>query len=89
MEKQTLRGQLEGLDAELKRTESLDEGEREVLRRLEGDIRQILAREGDQPQKYEGLGERLRESVAQLEASHPAVTMLMRQVIDQLSFMGI
>jgi hypothetical protein len=89
MEKQTLRGQLEELDAELKRTESIDEGEREALRRLEGDIREILAREGDHPQEYEGLGERLRETVAQLEASHPAVTMRMRQVIDQLSFMGI
>jgi hypothetical protein len=89
MDKQPLRGQLEELDAELKRTESLDDGEREVLRRLEGDIREVLAREGDQPQKYEGLGERLREAVAQLEASHPTVTMRMRQVIDQLSFMGI
>ena len=89
MDKQTLRGQLEELDAELKRTASLDDSEREVLRRLERDIREILAREGDHPQEYEGLGERLRESVAQLEASHPAVTMRLRQVIDQLSFMGI
>ena len=89
MDKQSLRGQLEELDAELKRTEFLDDGEREVLRRLEGDIREILAREGNHPQQYEGLGERLREAVAQLEASNPAVTMRMRQVIDQLSFLGI
>ena len=89
MDKQPLRGRLEELDAELKRTESLDEGEREVLRRLESDIQELLAREGDHPQKYEGLGERLREAVAQLEVAHPAVTMRMRQVIDQLSFMGI
>jgi hypothetical protein len=89
MEKQILRNRLEELDAELRRAETLDEGEREVLRRLEGDIRSVLSREGDRPQNYEGLGARLRESVAQLEASHPTVTMLMRQVIDQLSFMGI
>jgi hypothetical protein len=89
MEKPTLRGQLEQLDSELRRTESLDEGEREVLRKLEADIREVLARGGDHPRMYEGLGERLREAVAQLEASHPKVTMVMRQVIDQLSFMGI
>ena len=89
MGQQTLRAQLERLDAELRRTESLDDDEREVLRRLERDIREALGREGEHPQAYEGLGERLREAVARLEASHPAATMMMRQVIDQLSFMGI
>ena len=44
---------------------------------------------GVRPRKYEGLGDRLKEAVARLEASHPAATMLMRRVIDQLSFMGI
>jgi hypothetical protein len=38
---------------------------------------------------YDGLGGRLREAVAQLEASHPEATLLMRQVIDSLSYMGI
>ena len=89
MEAETLRDRLEELDAELRRTGSLDEGEQAVLRRLEGDIREVLGREGDHPNNYVGLGERLRESVAQLEASHPAAAMLMRQAIDQLSFLGV
>lgn len=89
MDQQPLREQLEKLDAELGRAESLDDNEREVLRRLSTDIKELLGREGDNPQKFEGLGERLRDAVAQLEASHPTATLLMRQVIDQLSFMGI
>lgn len=89
MEGQTLREQLERLDAELRRAKSLDDREREALERLAGEIREVLAREGEHPQKYEGLRDRLKDAVAQLEASHPAATMLMRQLIDQLSFMGI
>ena len=89
MEKQLLRERLEQLDAELKQTESLDDNEREVLRRLARDIQEVLGRGDEHLQKYEGLGERLKEAVAQLEASHPAATLRMRQVIDQLSFMGI
>ena len=89
MERQPLREQLERLDAEIRRAQSLDEQEREALDRLAGDIREALAREGEHTQPYEGLGDRLKDAVAQLESSHPAATMLMRQLIDQLSFMGI
>lgn len=38
---------------------------------------------------YSGLGERLKEAVAHIEASHPELTLRMRQVIDQLAYMGI
>jgi len=31
----------------------------------------------------------LKDAVAQLEAFHPEATLLMRQVIDQLAYMGI
>ena len=47
MEKQLLRERLEQLDAELKQTESLDDNEREVLRRLARDIQEVLGR-GDE-----------------------------------------
>ncbi len=89
MDKQTLRGQLQELHSELQQVKSLDVNEREMLQNLARDIQEVLSKEDDRTQHYSSLGERLRETVAQVEASHPRATMLMRQVIDQLSYMGI
>ena len=89
MDKQTLRGRLEELHAELQQVESVDVNERELLQNLASDVQEVLRREDDRPQHYSGLGARLKEAVAQLEASHPRATLLMREVIDQLAFMGI
>jgi hypothetical protein len=90
MDKQALREQLAELHAELQQVESLDVNEREMLQNLAKDVQELLRREDDRtPQHYSSLGERLREAVAQVEASHPRATMLMRQVIDQLAYMGI
>jgi hypothetical protein len=89
MDKQQLRSQLEQLHAELQQVDVLEDHEREMFRRLAIDIQEALERGEAHPQPYNGLDERLREAVAQLETSHPRTTMLMRQVIDQLAFMGI
>ncbi len=89
MDKQQLRSQLEQLHAELQQVDVLDDNEREMLRRLAGDIQETLERGDEHAQPFNGLDERLRGAVAQLEASHPRATMLMRQVIDELAFMGI
>jgi predicted nuclease with TOPRIM domain len=89
MNKQRLRAQLEQLHTELQEVESLDSNEREMLEKLAGEIQAILEREEDHPQHYSSLRDRLREAVAQLEAAHPRTTILMRQVIDQLAYMGI
>jgi hypothetical protein len=86
---QGLREKLEELQAELRRADSPDEREREMLRGLEADVGDLLAREADAPPQYDGLGGRLKEAVARLEASHPEATLLMRQVIDSLAYMGI
>lgn len=89
MDKEQLRGQLEQLHAELQKVESLDAHERELLLNLARDVQDLLDREGDDTEPYRGLGGRLSEAVAQLEAAHPRTTMLMRQVIDQLAYLGI
>ena len=89
MDKQQLQGHLEELHAELQQVDSPDANQREIIQRVARDVKEVLGREGDQPQHYSGLSERLSEAVAQLEASHPRTTMLMRQVIDQLAFLGI
>jgi len=59
------------------------------LVKVVSDIQDILARPEGHTEHYRGLNERLKDAVAQLEASHPEATLLMRQVIDQLAYMGI
>jgi hypothetical protein len=89
MDKQELHKQLEQLHAELAQAETLDSADAEMLRHLASDIREILEREENQAQHYGGLGDRLKEAAARLEASHPRATEVMRQVIDQLAYLGI
>ena len=89
MDKQELHEAIEQLHAELNRVESSDSNQWEILQKVVSDIQKMLARQGQTTEHYRGLGERLREAVAQLEASHPEATLRMRQVIDQLAYMGI
>jgi peptidoglycan hydrolase CwlO-like protein len=89
MDKQQLREQLEKLHAELQDVESLNDKDRALLQNLASDVREVLNREDEHTEHYNSLGERLKETVAEIEASHPRITLLMRQIIDQLAFMGI
>ena len=89
MNNEILRAQLEQLHGELNQIETVDEYQRELLKTLENDIQELLGREQNQPHHYRGLGERLNESVAQLEASHPQITLLMRRAIDSLAYLGV
>jgi len=88
MSQHKLRADLEALHAELRQTNSVDSHQRELLQTLSDDIHKLLTRP-DQQKQYQGLGDQLGEAIAQLEASHPRVTLLMRQVIDSLSYLGI
>jgi len=89
MNNETLREQLEQLHGELTQTETVDARQRELLKTLESDIQELLGREQNQPHHYRGLGARLSEAVAQLEASHPQITLLMRRAIDSLAYLGV
>lgn len=44
---------------------------------------------GSGPVDCRDVTDRPKEAVTQLEASHPQVTLLMRQVIDQLGYSGL
>jgi hypothetical protein len=89
MDKQQFHKKLEQLHAELNQVECPDNNQREILQKVASDIQDLLARQEEGAQHYRSLGERLKEAVAQLEASHPEATLRMRQVIDQLAYMGI
>lgn len=90
MNKQELHDRLEQLHAELQQFDAVNETDRELLLKLSNDIRGLLEeRSSAGASQYRRLSERLRESVALLEASHPRITMIMGQVIDTLAKMGI
>lgn len=89
MDREQLKDQLEHLRAELRQADASDPQQRELLSTRADDIEQVLKQEEIEPHHYRGLGERLNEDLAQLEASHPQITLLMRQAIDSLSYLGI
>lgn len=89
MNKEQLRAELEQLHAELQQTKTLDPQQREKLQTLANDIHEVLSRDEGEAQHDTGLGERLNDAVAQLEASHPRITLLLRQTIDSLAYLGI
>ena len=84
-----LREQLKHLRAELQQADALDPKQRELLVSRADDIEQLLKQDEIEPHHYRSLSERLSEDLAQLEASHPQITLLMRQAIDSLAILGI
>jgi hypothetical protein len=89
MNNEQLRTQLEQLHAELQQAGAIDPQQRDILQARVNDIEQLLKQEEIKPHHYTGLGERLSEDVAELEASHPQITLLMRRLIDSLAYLGI
>lgn len=89
MNSEQLREQLEHLHAELKQADVLDPQQRELLLTRANDIEQLLKKDDIKAHHYRSLGERLNEDLAQLEASHPQITLLMRRAIDSLAYLGI
>ena len=89
MDKQQLHEKLQRLHAELDQLECSDSNQREILQKVASDIKDLLARQEEGAEHYRDLGERLNEAVAQLEASHPEATLRIRQMIDQLAYLGI
>ncbi|HEY5073126.1 MAG TPA: DUF4404 family protein [Pyrinomonadaceae bacterium] len=89
MNHQQLRSDLQKLHNELRAIESLDENEQQMLRQLEADIEELLSRDDDNLRPDPDSRERFSQAMAQVEASHPRVTLLMRQVVDSLAYLGI
>lgn len=84
-----LRTQLAKLHDELHHAGPLDLQQRELLKTLADEIQALLKRDEIQRHHYTSLSERLNDAVAELEASHPQITLLMRQTIDSLAYLGI
>jgi hypothetical protein len=89
MKNEELRSQLEKLHNELHQSPAIDSQQRELLRMVADEIQALLKRDDIQQHHYTSLSERLNGAVAELEASHPQITLLMRQTIDSLAYLGI
>ena len=86
---QKLRSDLQKLHSELRAIKSLDEDERQILRGLESDIGELLARDDDDLRPDLDSRQRVSEALTRVEAAHPQVTLLMRQMVDSLAYLGV
>ena len=84
-----LREQLERLDAELKRTKSVEEGGRTILHQLQQDIQDLLARSSeDSGLEAHPFAAQLRRAIQHFEVTHPNLVASMEEIVNTLSTMG-
>jgi hypothetical protein len=90
MVKEQLNERLKELQAQLQQLESVDEADRRLLQELSADIQELLAQDARQEtHQYQRLGDRLTQTIEKLEAEHPSLALMMGQMADALSKMGI
>lgn len=89
MDHERLRNDLRKLHGELRVIKTVDASEEQLLRQLEIDIEGLLSREDGQLKPDPASLERLSGALAHVEASHPRVTLLMRQMVDSLAYLGV
>ena len=84
-----LRELLEKLHNELEQLEVTDEADREKLRHLDADIRQLLKRSNPAEETDESMLERLQDTIDRFETTHPRLTMMLSQMMTILSNAGV
>jgi len=90
MDDTQLRQTLTQLHAELKNAGSLDDGARQMLADLQGDIGQVLQRSREEEfGDVRGMLGRLEDSIERFEISHPKLTAAFNNVISTLNNLGI
>lgn len=89
MDHQKFRSDLQKLRTELQAIKSLNEDEQTLLRQVESEVGLLLLRDNDNLPADPESRQQLGAALALVEASHPRVTLLMRQMVDSLSYLGI
>ncbi len=90
MEDKKLRKLLEQLHAEIEKTEKVDDKGRVLLRDLNKDISELLARtDGSSLQPKPAFTRGLEDSVKHFEISHPTLTMAISDLLTALNNAGI
>lgn len=86
MSREELRRRLEQLQSQLANTTSRDPRTREMLERLQADVRGALA---DESADTSPLRAKLEDAIAHFEATHPDLARTLAQVIDALALWGL
>ncbi len=90
MDDPKLRQQLEQLQAEIRQSRSVDEEGKALLRDLDADIHDLLARSEDETVDIQpSTVDRLQDSLTYFEVSHPTLTALISKLLETLSNAGI
>lgn len=91
MARENLRELLAQLHARLGQADSLDEESRQLLTTLSHDIERALGRPPERATSEATAPSRnsLEEAAVQLEADHPALANIVRQLVDALGKAGI
>jgi len=81
---------LEELHAEIEGTETVDEEELQLLRKLGADIRELLERcEAEEIQTHPLTIRRLEDAIDSLAVNHPTLTAMIANISTILSNAGI
>jgi len=81
---------LEQLHGEIEGTKSVDEKERELLRDLETDIRELLERCEVKPvQNHPLMTQRLEDAIDYMAVNHPTLTAMLSNMLTTLSNAGV
>jgi len=90
MDNQELRGLLLQLHDAIENTRSVDERGSELLRDLDGDIRDLLERSEESPvQLHPSVVQRLEGALHHFEVNYPELTSLISSLLNSLSSAGI
>lgn len=87
-----LKESLEQLHLELRNAKEVDPESAEVLRKLIGDIQNILERSGSSGEvtdEHKNILDGLRESAQKFELTHPELAGAIRIVINSFSNIGV
>jgi hypothetical protein len=81
---------LQQLHDEINKTQTVDEKGKELLRDLDGDIRDLLARSEEHPgQAQSSIVQTLESTISHFEVTHPELTVLVSKLLATLSNAGI
>ena len=89
MDKQELPELLEQIKSQLEQIEHVDAKGRAMLREIDADIHDLLERPDAPVQASPATLRGLEDSIAHLEATHPALTSLLSRLLETLSNAGI
>jgi len=90
MDEQELRKLLEQVHNEIENTKSVDDKGRELLHDIGADIRELLARSGEETLDAQPtMLKSLEDSISYLEITHPTLTNTLSKILESLSNAGI